>query len=187
MSPEGIILIIILVLFLICSPMGWLARSEADKQGRSTTGWFWLGFFFGFNAFLALKLSKNAGSNGHDMGLWSFFGLFFFLPALIAFETGLNAENKHHDFDCWVMLGFLAGVPALLISCFLQAYAKNERTGAVQKTAKEISRTPTTTYLYKQEPSVPKIVNTWDCPKCGETNRYDALKCINCYTDKPKG
>ena len=179
MQIETIIVIVVFVLLGICCLFGMLACREADEQGRNSIGWFFLGFFFGFNAFLALKLSKNAQKNKHDVVLWSVFGLFFFLPALIAFETGLNAENKHHDFDCWVMLGFLAGVPALLISCFLQAYAKNERPGVVQKSAKP-------SYLLNGENRTQSVVNTWDCPKCGETNRYDALKCISCYTDKPK-
>ena len=39
-------------------------------------------------------------------------------------------------------------------------------------------------YLLNTQPTK-RVQKTWDCPKCGETNREEALKCINCYADKP--
>ena len=117
-------LLIILLILVIPITFGFIAKNEAEKQGRDETVWFFLGFFFSFNALIALKVSRAAAEEGHDSKWWSFLGIIFGLGSIIAFEAGLNAGNKQHDFDCWVFLGLVGGLITLFISCFLKSADK---------------------------------------------------------------
>ena len=123
-----VILLIIFALLplVIMAVFGLISKKEAESQGRDGIKWFWLGFFFSINAFIALKISKVAFDKGHDIKLWSILGVIFGATIIVAFETGIIAESKQHDFVCWVILGVMFELPALLISCFLKELATPE-------------------------------------------------------------
>lgn len=163
-----IILIVFLILIgvAILIAFGSLAKSEARRQGRNEIAWFFLGFLFMINAFIALKVSKAADEEGHSINLWSTLGIFFGVLAVIAFEAGLNAENKQHDFDCWVIMGFFFGVFAVLISCFLKPFENSVR--RVVKPA---------TIITQPE---------WVCENCGTKNSGEKMFCGKCAKSKPK-
>ncbi len=172
---------VFLILISILVAFGILAKNEANKQGRSEIGWFFLGFFFLFNAFIALKVSKVADEEGHNIDLWSTFGIFFGFSAIVIFATGLNAENKSHDFDCWCLLGYFFGIFALLISCFLKPYEATKQHNAVASSM--VSQKSSALQKTITQPIQRKI---WICPKCGCKNIDAAKYCISCYTEKPK-
>ena len=161
--------LIILIALAIPITFGIIAKKEAEKQGRNATGWFFLGFFFSFNALIALKVSKAADEEGHDSSWWSFLGIIFGLGAIIAFEAGLNAENKQHDFDCWVFLGLVGGLIALFVSCFLKPFDKKGTVAIELNTKKDIPSTP---------------ANTWYCKQCGAKNLNSNLYCGVCSAKK---
>lgn len=164
----GIFFCIVLIIAFF-SIFGLIASREASRQNRDTTSWFFLGFFFNFNAFIALKVSKSANIEGHNMKLWSTLGVFFGIYAVIAFEAGLNAENKEHDFDCWVLMGFFFGIIALLVSCFLKPF-ETKITNETNKTQKA------------QEPTkqATQPLEKWVCKKCGVYNNGSKMFCQNC-------
>lgn len=167
-STFPVILITVLSLAILIT-FGLIAQKEANKQFRDGTKWFWLGFFFGFNAFIALKISKAANEEGHSTNLWSVLGVFFGLTAVLAFEAGLNAENKQHDFDCWVLLGFAFGLITVFISCFLKPFEKKE--SKVVKNDVNVQA--------KNNPN-----GTWHCPKCGAVNLDSRSYCGVCGKQK---
>ena len=173
-SDLAIGIFFIVILFVaIFSVFGMIASKEARRQGRDTTAWFFLGFFFTFNAFIALKVSKSANEEGRDMKLWSTLGVFFGIYAVIAFESGLNAENKEHDFDCWVLMGFFFGIIALLVSCFLKPF---ENKGIIE----------TNKAQEQQNLTKPKAqpLEKWVCKNCGVLNPASKMFCQNCGSMK---
>ena len=116
----GYFLLVVLALAIISIP-GFICSKEAEKQGRSSGSWFFLGVFFTINAFLALKLSNMADREGHSAKVWSALGVFFGVNALISYVTGSNAEKSGSDFDCWALLGFFMGWIPFVLSFFLKS------------------------------------------------------------------
>ena len=134
---ESVLIIVgIIVLLSICYFFGKLASNEAERQGGNETKWFWLGFFFGLRAFIALKGSKVAYNEGHDVNIWTVLVFFFPILSIIALETGITAEKVGRDFDSWVILGFFVGLGALFIACFLK---QNETVVNIIKEKENIS------------------------------------------------
>ncbi len=159
-----LIFVIVLISLIVCVSFGALASSEAKRQGRNNVAWFFLGFFFLINGFVALKVSKAADDEGHSINLWSTLGVIFGISAIIAFESGLNAENKLHDFDCWVIIGFVYGLIGLLASCCVKPYEKQKTT--IKNTT---NNTPTQ-----------KTDIGWICKNCNEVNSYSVPYCLKC-------
>ncbi|MBQ7339373.1 MAG: hypothetical protein IJW43_00785 [Clostridia bacterium] len=168
--------LIIVVYILVYALFGFLAMTEAAKQNRSLVSWFLLGFLFGINAFIALKVSNAAEEENHSQTLWSVLGLFLNVFAIIAFETGLNAENRGHDFDCWVILGFCLSIVALFISCFVKPF---EATKSVNSLV-----APKTTTTAVKLATTQTSATTWKCHKCGSFNHNSKTFCSHCGTMK---
>ena len=157
-GTSFLVFLALLIVIGIFVAFGMLSSNEARKQRRSETAWFWIGVFFNINAFIALKISKAADDESHDITLWSWLGVLFGVTAIIAFESGLNAENKQHDFDCWCILGFCCGLMALLVSCFLKPFENPVK-------------------IQKQKTG-------WKCKKCGCENPESAMFCKICSSHK---
>ena len=160
---NDVVIICVLVAIIIGIVFGAISCVEAKKQNRSDTKWFFIGFIFGFNAFIGLKVSQAADEEGHDVNLWSILGVLGGLATIIAFESGLNAENKCHDFSCWVLLGFMFGLAGLFVSCFLKSFEK--------KSSVLINASAT---------------KDWTCENCGTKNSSDRNFCKRCARIRPK-
>ena len=174
-----LIVLCVLLAVAVCYAFGTLAKSEARRQKRSETAWFWLGFFFGLNAFIALKVSRAADEEAHSLMLWSTLGVLFGLSAILAFEAGLNAENKGHDFDCWCILGFSSGLVAVFISCFLKPFVR-QQTVSVEKQQGIPVKTNNLAKTVSKDLALSSSKDNWVCTKCSNVNDSSKYYCTKC-------
>ena len=119
----ALIIILCVVVLALCFTMGIVVRFEAISQEKNDRLWFVLGFFFGINAFIGLKLGKYALKKKHDGKLWAALGVIFGVFSIVAFMTAINAEDRGSDFSCWSLIGFAFCWIGFFASLFLKPSA----------------------------------------------------------------
>ena len=164
--------VLILIYLAILVAIGYLVGKFAENRGHSFGSWFVLGLFFGFISMLACFIGCVAEKKNHSFTKWAALGFFFNLGALVSLQTGLMAKRKNLDFESWALLGMFFGLIATFVVCFAQEVSVKKRVEEFNGQA-------------KVEASKTVVHRTWVCPKCGETNRENALNCVNCFTSKP--